>query len=286
MLCLAAVLLLHITPGLRFHYHDQAGSNWSPSLNTTWNFSPNWSVKAGASRAFKAPSLYQLDPNYIYYTRSNGCPASVPTDQRGCYVLGNPELDHETSWTKELTFTYKDDTGLNAGLTYYRNDYDNRIGAGVERVGVVGVIADGIAADRSVFQWENQGEAIIEGLEGFVKVPVTDTVTWSTNMTGNIRSERKDNGEPLSLIPKYTMNSNVDWDITPRWNTNLGCPVFDQFNILSVPVQKFTSHSSEEILFFQKIFNFRNSLPDIMLTLAQQFVYHCLHVTSLELKPR
>ncbi|KRU21822.1 FepA family TonB-dependent siderophore receptor [Psychrobacter piscatorii] len=212
----------YITPGLRFDYHDQAGSNWSPSLNTTWNFSPDWSVKAGASRAFKAPSLYQLDPNYIYYTRSNGCPASVPTDQRGCYVLGNPELDHETSWNKELTFAYKDDTGLNAGLTYYRNDYDNRIGAGVERVGVVGVIADGIAADRSVFQWENQGEAIIEGLEGFVKVPVTDTVTWSTNMTGNIRSERKDNGEPLSLIPKYTMNSNVDWDITPRWNTNLG----------------------------------------------------------------
>lgn len=212
----------YITPGVRFDYHDQAGSNWSPSLNTTWNFSPNWSVKAGASRAFKAPSLYQLDPNYIYYTRSFGCPSNVPLDQRGCYVLGNPDLDHETSWNKELTFTYKDDTGLNAGLTYYHNDYDNRIGAGVERVGVVGVVADGLATDRSVFQWENQGEAVIEGLEGFVKVPVTDTVTWSTNVTGNIRSERKDTGEPLSLIPKFTMNSNVNWDITPRWNTDFG----------------------------------------------------------------
>ena len=226
----------YLTPGVRFDYHNQAGSNWSPSLNTTWHFSPNWSVKAGASRAFKAPALYQLDPNYIYYTRGNGCPSSIPTDERGCYVLGNSELEHETSWNKELTFAYKDDTGLNAGLTYYRNDYDNRIGAGIERVGVVGVVADGVAADRSVFQWENQGEAIIEGLEGFIKVPVTDTVSWSTNITGNIRSERKDTGEPLSLIPKFTANTNVNWDITPRWNTDFGVSYYGTIEAPNISV--------------------------------------------------
>ena len=221
----------YVTPGLRFDYHSEAGGNWSPSINTTWDFSPNWSVKTGISRAFKAPSLYQLDPNYIYYTMGNGCSTSVPSDQRGCYVLGNTELDHEISWNKELTFTYDDGTGLNAGLTYYRNDYDNRIGAGVDRVGVVGVVdADGIAKNRSVFQWENQGEAIIEGLEGFVKVPVTDALSWYTNVTGNLRSERKDTGEPLSLIPKFTVNSNVNWDITPRWNADLGVSYYGRIN--------------------------------------------------------
>lgn len=206
----------YVTPGLRFDYHSEAGSNWSPSLNTTWDFSPNWSVKTGISRAFKAPELYLLDPNYIYYTKGNGCPSWVPTDQRGCQVLGNPNLEHETSWNKELTFTYDDGTGLNAGLTYYHNAYNNRIGAGIERVAVDD------ATNRSIFQWENQGEATIEGLEGFVKVPVTDAVSWSTNVTGNIRSERKDTGEALSLIPKFTVNSNVNWDITPRWNTDFG----------------------------------------------------------------
>ncbi|MER2011261.1 MAG: FepA family TonB-dependent siderophore receptor [Psychrobacter alimentarius] len=226
----------YITPGIRFDYHDQAGSNWSPSINTTWNFSPNWSVKAGVSRAFKAPSLYQLDPNYIYYTGGNGCPSNVPLDQRGCYVLGNSDLEHETSWNKELTFTYKDNDGLNAGLTYYHNAYDNRIGAGVDRVGVIGVVADGIAANRSVFQWENQGDAVIEGLEGFVKVPVTDTVTWSTNLTGNIRSERKDTGEPLSLIPKFTANTSVDWDITPRWNTDFGVSYYGTIEAPNISV--------------------------------------------------
>lgn len=220
----------YITPGLRFDYHDKAGSNWSPSLNSTWHFSPNWSVKGGISRAFKAPSLYQLDPNYIYYTRGNGCPSWVPSDQRGCHVLGNPDLDHETSWNKEITFTYDDGTGLNAGLTYYRNDYDNRVGAGVDRVAV------DTATQRSVFQWENQGEAIIEGLEGFVTVPVTDDISWYTNLTANIRSERKDNGEPLSLIPKFTVNSNVKWDITPRWSTDLGVSYYGTIEAPEVSV--------------------------------------------------
>ena len=204
----------YVTPGLRFDYHSEAGSNWSPSINTTWHFSPDWSVKAGVSRAFKAPSLYQLDPNYIYYTRGNGCPQYVKDENRGggCHVLGNSDLENETSWNKELTFTYDDGTGLNAGLTYYHNAYDNRIGAGTDRVAV------DTATDRSIFQWDNQGEAIVEGLEGFVQVPVTDNVRWSSNITGNIRSERKDNGEPLSLIPKFTVNTGVDWDITPQWN--------------------------------------------------------------------
>lgn len=202
----------YVTPGLRFDYHSEAGSNWSPSINTTWYFSPDWSVKAGVSRAFKAPSLYQLDPNYIYYTRGYGCPSWVPDDEKGCHVLGNPDLENETSWNKELTFTYDDGTGLNAGLTYYHNAYDNRIGAGTDRVAV------DTATNRSIFQWDNQGEAIVEGLEGFVQVPVTDNVRWSSNITGNIRSERKDNGEPLSLIPKFTVNTGVDWDITPQWN--------------------------------------------------------------------
>ena len=220
----------YVTPGLRYDYHSEAGSNWSPSLNTTWHFSPNWSVKAGISRAFKAPDLYRLDPNYIYYTKSNGCPSWVPTDQRGCQVLGNSELEHETSWNKELTFTYEDGTGLNAGLTYYHNAYDNRIGAGINRVAVDS------ATNRSVFQWENQGKAIIEGLEGFVKVPVTDNILWSTNLTGNIRSERKDNGEPLSLIPKYTVNSNINWDITPRWNADFGVSYYGAIEAPEVSV--------------------------------------------------
>ncbi|KAF7276608.1 hypothetical protein GWI33_010034, partial [Rhynchophorus ferrugineus] len=221
-----------ITPGIRFDYHSEAGTNWSPSLNSTWQFSENWSVKGGVSRAFKVPNLYQLDPNYIYYTRGNGCPSWIPANQRGCHVLGNPNLENETSWNKEITFTYDDGTGLTAGLTYYRNDYDNRVAAGDEPVAYVGVdpSENNNRPYRTIFQWENQGEAIIEGIEAFLQVPVTDSLKWNYNVTGNLRSERKDNGEPLSLIPKYTINTSLDWDITDNWNANLAASFYGRID--------------------------------------------------------
>ncbi|WP_349773436.1 TonB-dependent receptor [Psychrobacter sp. WY6] len=87
-----------------------------------------------------------------------------------------------------------------------------------------------------MFQWENQGEAIIEGLEGFVTVPVTDALSWYTNVTGNLRSERKDTGEPLSLIPKFTVNSNVNWDITSRWNADLGVSYYGTIDAPEISV--------------------------------------------------
>lgn len=223
-----------ITPGLRLDYHSAGGTNLSPSLNASWQFSGNWSVKGGLSRAFKAPNLYQLDPNYIYYTGGNGCPSWVPSSERGCHVLGNPNLKNETSWNKELTFTFDDGTGLTAGLTYYRNDFDNRVSASYDRVGTIAV--NGGANNRSVFVWENQGKAIIEGVEGFLQVPVTDTLKWNTNLTTNIRSERKDNGEPLSLIPKFTVNSSVNWDITDFWNADLSASYYDDIEAPQVAV--------------------------------------------------
>lgn len=215
-----------ITPGLRIDYHNKAGVNWSPSLNTTWQFSDNWSVKGGISRAFKAPNLYQIDPNYIYYTNGNGCPSWVDSQDRGCHVLGNESLDNEVSWNKELTFTYDDGTGLTAGLTYYRNDYENRVAAGEDRVGFLTDL--NTQRKRSLFQWENQGEAIIEGVEAFIQVPVTDAIKWNTNFTGNVRSERKDTGEALSLIPKFTVNTSLDWAITDNWNANMIASYYDE----------------------------------------------------------
>ena len=230
-----------VTPGLRVDYHDKAGVNLSPSLNSTWHFSPNWSVKAGVSRAFKAPGLFQLNPNYVYYTRGFGCPGGANNSFAGqqggggCYVLGNPDLDNETSLNKELTFTYDDGTGLGAGLTYYHNDYKNRIAAGYTKVDPD--IADKYKA--GLFRWENQGKALIEGLEGFVTVPVTDSLVWNTNLTTNLRSERKDNGEPLSLIPRYTVNTNVDWNVNPDWYAGFGVSYYGP---ISAPKRSVTTN--------------------------------------------
>src|SRR5690606_12844421 len=61
------------------------------------------------------------------------------------------------------------------------------------------------------FRWENVPEVVVSGLEGNLSIPLTDRLTWSTNATYMLQSENKSNGQPLSLVPRYTINSSLDW---------------------------------------------------------------------------
>ncbi|GHC64139.1 FepA family TonB-dependent siderophore receptor [Limoniibacter endophyticus] len=199
---------LILTPGLRGDYHSEFGGNLSPSLNASYQLSENLTLKAGIARAFKAPNLFQLNPNYVYYTRGNGCPIPYPTQGGvGCYVVGNPNLDPETSINKEIGLNYHDDLGWNAGVTYFHNDYKDRIASGLTPIDT----AVPGAPTGWVFRWENVPEAVVSGLEGNLSIPVLETLTWSTNATYMIESENKQNGQPLSLVPEYTINTALDW---------------------------------------------------------------------------
>jgi TonB-dependent siderophore receptor len=194
---------LTLTPGLRYDYHDAFGSNWSPSLNASYDLTEEISIKAGIARAFKAPNLYQLNPNYVYYTRGNGCPIDYPSLGGGCYVVGNPDLNPEISINKEIGINYHNDAGWNAGITYFHNDYKDRIASGM--------VPEGTAGTARYFQWYNVPEAVVSGLEGNLNIPLNDVLTWNSNFTYMIESEDKRNGQPLSLVPDYTINTALDW---------------------------------------------------------------------------
>lgn len=68
----------------------------------------------GIARAYKAPSLYQTNPNYILYSKGQGCYASAG----GCYLQGNDDLKAETSINKEIGLEFKRDGWL-AGVTWF-----------------------------------------------------------------------------------------------------------------------------------------------------------------------
>ncbi|MFH4276441.1 TonB-dependent receptor, partial [Acinetobacter baumannii] len=63
--------------------------------------------------------------NYILYSKGQGCYAS----KDGCYLQGNEDLKAETSINKEIGLEFKRDGWL-AGVTWFRNDYRNKIEAG------------------------------------------------------------------------------------------------------------------------------------------------------------
>ncbi|MEW5559465.1 TonB-dependent siderophore receptor [Enterobacter asburiae] len=190
-----------LTPALRFDHHSIVGDNWSPSLNLSQGLGDDFTLKMGIARAYKAPSLYQTNPNYILYSKGQGCYASTS----GCYLQGNDDLKAETSINKEVGLEFKHDGWL-AGATWFRNDYRNKIEAGYSPVSTNG-------AGTDLYQWENVPKAVVEGLEGTLNVPVTETVNWTNNITYMLQSKNKETGDRLSIIPEYTLNSTLSWQI-------------------------------------------------------------------------
>ncbi len=204
---------LTLTPGLRLDHGDTFGFNASPSLNLSYRFDDAWTMKVGVARAFKAPNLYQLNPNYVYYTRGNGCPAAYPSLGAGCYVVGNADLEPETSVNSEIGVAYDAGAGLSATLTAFHNDYRDKIQASLEPLGTYPIGGGDFA---QYFQWINIPRAVVAGIEGSLSAELSPTLTFNTNFTYMAKSENKETGDPLSLVPKYTINASLDWQATDR----------------------------------------------------------------------
>lgn len=209
-----------LTPGLRYDHQSEFGGNLSPSLNAQYRLGPSLLLKGGVARAFKAPNLYQSNPTYLYYTRGRGCPYQYVNRGAGCYIRGNADLDPETSLNKEVGIEFAPDSGLHASLTYFHNDYKDRIQTSLTEIAVT---TDGRAG---VFLWENAPKAVVSGFEGNLKIPLLgdrgDQLSWNNNLTYMIENENKTTGQPLSIIPRYTVNTSLDWQATTQLSLYLG----------------------------------------------------------------
>jgi len=214
-----------LTPGLRYDNHSQFGMNWSPSLNSSYRLTDTVTIKGGIARAFKAPNLYQSNNNYIYYTMGNGCPVDSPSLGGGCYVQGNDKLDAEKSWNFELGAAYNH-AGWAAGVTYFRNEYEDKIEAGLNVEGTT----TGTSGTGQILMWENAPRAVVAGWEGNFNVPIMgfegDILSWNTNVTYMIENKNKSTGEPLSVIPKSTINSMLDWQPTKELSMTLSATFY------------------------------------------------------------
>lgn len=194
-----------LTPGLRLDHHSAAGTNWSPAINLSHYLEHGITIKAGAARAYKAPNLYQINPDYLLYSRGNGCWGAGGS----CYLQGNADLKAETSINKELGVEYASDTLL-AGLTIFHNAYRNKIDAGTSVAGQASG-GSGAYANADVFVWTNVPRAVVSGLEGTFNTDLAPGLRWSNNLTWMIQSKNRSTGEQLSIIPEYTINSRIEW---------------------------------------------------------------------------
>ena len=208
---ISATNKLILTPSARYDHNSYSGANVSGGLNFLYAVTDNVNVKGGIARAYKAPNLYQTNPNYLLYTRGQGCPTA---GDYACYFQGNEDLKPETSWNKEIGVEYNKD-GYLASLTYFRNDYRNKIVPSDKLIGVT-------SNKNEVYQWSNANRALIEGLEGNLTLPLIENkLSWVNNFTYMHKTKNKDTGNPLSIVPKYTLNSSLSYQITDGFDAML-----------------------------------------------------------------
>ena len=202
-----------LTGGLRLNQHDEYDDNWTPRLYAVWNATGALTVKGGVSTGFKAPDIREVAPGYLYTTGGRGCTLD-PTSEQPCGVIvGDPDLEAETSTNYELGVLYETG-GLSLGATYFHNELEDKISNA--RVynddGSYAVLPDD--PRYTLFYHYNIGEARIDGVELTAAWRPTDrlslrgtyTYTDSEQIGGDYA------GLPLARTPKHLASLRLDFE--------------------------------------------------------------------------
>ena len=115
----------------RFENYSDFGSTVNGKLTARLKLSDNWTMRAGASTGFRAPSLHQLNYNSTSTIFVDGIPSEVgvfSNDSRPAQLLGIPQLKQERSVNYSGGFTGRiPDANLSITIDGYLIDINDRV---------------------------------------------------------------------------------------------------------------------------------------------------------------
>lgn len=222
---------LAITTGLRYDNDEQFGSHWSPRLYANWGFNNNITIKGGVSTGYTQPSLSEASAGFGRGTGGRGSPnlSSDGTPISRALIIGNPNLNPETSVNYEVAFIYENPkVGLSTNLTLFHTYFNDKIAE--DRY----CISEGIERnDFESYQCEFSGntyyflgtrknisKAEMNGLEATINYRLADNLRFKADYSYT-SSEQKTGafvGKPLNKIPKSMSNVSLSWDISDTLN--------------------------------------------------------------------
>ncbi len=198
-----------VTLGLRVDHDENYDYHASPRLYGVYQLTDSWIVKGGVATGFRSPQLREIAPNWAQVSR-------------GGNIYGNPDLEPETSINSELSINYQGDNGVTGSLTAFHNDFDDKI----TRVTcpestcppTVGKDKDGNLQTKPSTTRINVDEAVTQGVEASVFVPVTETVDVSASYTYTDSEQKTGDykGQPLTQIPQQLAYGEVNWQATEQ----------------------------------------------------------------------
>lgn len=193
-----------LTVGASYDDHNRYDGEFSPKVYWNWQVDDNWTVKAGYSHGYIAPSIREGSSQYV-----------IPAGPTRRYV-GNDDLQPETSRTAELSLAYVADS-FDATVALFNSSIDDLIATNTTVQGGV-----------SVVQYNNVNKANIRGLESSLGWRIAEGSRLSFNYTYLDTENRSgsNKGKRLTDRPEHTANLvlnqalpydshlNVAWQVT------------------------------------------------------------------------
>jgi outer membrane receptor for ferrienterochelin and colicins len=202
---------LKFTLGLRHDDHSTFGGETSPRAYLVWEASPQWVIKGGISRGFKTPRVEQLTDGINGF----GGQGRIP-------LIGTPSLTPETSTSTELAALYVGESGFEAGLIFFNNEFDDKIASGIAVPNCSFAASPNRPGCVDVGNWPlidtfgqsiNIDEAVTRGVEANLRLPLLTGLRLETNATFT-DSEQKSGasaGQPLVNTPELIANAALRW---------------------------------------------------------------------------
>ena len=208
-----------LTLGARYDQNEQFGGNWSPRAYAVWNAAPQWTVKGGVARGYRAPDL-NIMTDGIIGLRGQG---TMP-------ILGSSTLTPEKSTSSELGLYYDDTAGTRANITFFHTSFTDKLLSNTvpncRANRVPGCLDLGNWRRRgqpveNFFRWENVDEATVRGVELGGSLPLTQNLVFSGNYTytNAKRDSGIEAGQPLNSDPRHMLNMRLDWAMNEQMSS-------------------------------------------------------------------
>ncbi len=125
---------LEVTAALRYDHYSEAGGTTNPKVGIKWTALPSLVLRGTWQTAFRAPGLYETGSTGAAFGQAPDpvrCPVTgLPADCSALglgILVGNPDLEPETSTTYTLGAIWEPIPGLSAALDYWNIRVDGRI---------------------------------------------------------------------------------------------------------------------------------------------------------------
>lgn len=128
---------LELSAAVRYTDYSDFGSAWTPRLGLLWSPIEGLNVRATYARAFRAPTLRELDPNtgiaFVFSSTAFGLPDTFSDDGSSIFLQWTgvkQDLTPEFSDTFTVGFDFEPSAvpNLRLSATYYNIDYTDRLG--------------------------------------------------------------------------------------------------------------------------------------------------------------